>query len=625
MSVRPTTSCSVEGGALPGTRRAAALALLGVFLVAAGTSSEPRGVMPSKHRLVSSEKDWSGQVSAFPLPGTLTASPETTISLRGTSRDRLGDFQVIGSDSGRHPGSFRGHPDGNGVTFQPDESFKPGEVVTVRTHLNMRGGREGRFRFGIARPASIKIGGGGSGRLNPDRLSQFASYQSAPDLQPPKLQVDRSGKDTGDYVFLGPKKETLQNGPMIVDGEGEPVWYQPLRGKREAWDLKVQEYRGEKVLTWWEGTSWLGFGSGELVVLDKTYREVARFKAGNGYSADPHEFTITPNGTALLIAHEPVYWDMSSVGGSGNAPAFDTVVQEVDIASGDVLFEWHSLGAVGLDESYQRIEAKGPAYDYLHPNSVNLDSDGNLLLSGRHTSTVYKIDRATGKIIWRLGGKRSDFEMGERERFGWQHDAQRQRDGTITIFDNGGNMPERKLRDYSRGIVLDLDTDAMKAELVREYRLPDAGMAFTQANVQQLPNGNVCVGWGSLPRFTEFSRDGRVIADGRLPRGVESYRAFCYPWKGEPSGRPAVDADPSGGDEDAVITYASWNGATEVAKWRVLAGPDSDKLKAVTSAPRTGFETPIVADTNAKYIAVRALDDAGKTLGTSEPVRVDSD
>jgi hypothetical protein len=141
-------------------------------------------------------------------------------------------------------------------------------------------------------------------------------------------------------------------------------------------------------------------------------------------NADAHDFLLTPQGTALITIYDVVTADLSSVGGSKNTQVWEGSIQEIDVATGKVIFEWHSLGKVGSDESYWPLpEAPGTAWDYIHINSIAIDDDGNLLLSARHTSTVYKLDRHTGEVIWRLGGKRSDFRFGTDSRFSFQHNA----------------------------------------------------------------------------------------------------------------------------------------------------------------------------------------------------------
>jgi len=308
--------------------------------------------------------------------------------------------------------------------------------------------------------------------------------------------------------------------------------------------------------------------------------------------------------------------DLSSAGGPEDARVLDGIAQEVDIETGEVLFEWHSLDHVGVEESYfnPKPDMKW-AFDYFHINSIDPYPDGYLTISARRTSTVYKVDRTTGEVVWRLGGKKSDFELGPGTRTAWQHDARRHPDGIVTIFDNssvshGGN---------SRGIVVKVDEDAMKATLIGEYTHPDGILAATQGNVQVLPNGNVFLGWGSEPYLSEFSEDGDLLFDASLPPPIESYRAFRFPWKGEPQTGPAILVEPGDGDE--VTVYASWNGATEVATWRVLAGRDPDGMKPIGSVPRKGFETSVTLQTEDPYLAVRAEDGSGEELATSRAVR----
>jgi outer membrane protein assembly factor BamB len=342
-------------------------------------------------------------------------------------------------------------------------------------------------------------------------------------------------------------------------------------------------------------------------MMDESYREVGRVRAANGLQGDHHEFLISPQDTALFTIYHQVPMDLSDMGGPAEATVLDGIAQEVDIETGEVLFEWHSLEHVGLDESYVK------PYDYFHINSIDVDHDSNLLVSSRTTSTVYKIDRQSGEVIWRLGGKKSDFEMGPGTRTAYQHDARRQPDGTITIFDNGNVNDVGQ----SRGIVVELDEEAMKATLVREYTHPDKVLSATQGNVQVLENGNVFVGWGSEPVLSEFDHDGGLLFSAAFPQESESYRAFRLPWEGRPQDDPAIAAE-SG--DNQVTVYASWNGATEIATWQVLAGPSPDRLEEVAFALRKGFETAILVETTEAYVGVRAKDPSGRVLGASKAI-----
>jgi hypothetical protein len=448
---------------------------------------------------------------------------------------------------------------------------------------------------------------------SPARVGQAWSFRSRPDLKPPVLEVTTQAHDTAPgYVFCAPKNGPGEAGPgqdgcLILDDTGQPVWFRPVgREAMDAMDFKLQRYRGREVLTWWEGEH-TGFGQGKYVIADGSYREVARVRAGNGYNGDHHEFLISPQDTALFTIYHKVTMDLSKMGGKAEATVLDGIAQEVDIETGEVLFEWHSLEHVGLDESYAK------PYDYFHINSIDVDPDDNLIVSSRTTWTVYKINRKSGKVIWRLGGKNSDFVMGPGTRTTYQHDARRLPDGTLTVFDNRNENEDEQ----SRAIVLKLDEEAMTAKLVHEYTHPHKVLSATQGNVQVLENGNVFVGWGSEPVFSEFSSDGELLFSASFPAESESYRAFRFPWSGKPYGEPAVAVE-AGPDE--VTLYTSWNGATEVADWEVLAGPGPDRLEPAGSVPRKGFETVIKVNTTEPYVGVRAKDTSGKVLGTAKAV-----
>jgi hypothetical protein len=380
----------------------------------------------------------------------------------------------------------------------------------------------------------------------------------------------------------------------------------------------MQYYKGGPVLTWWEGKVTAGHGVGEYVIFDGSYREIARVRAGNGYRGDLHEFLITPEDTALLVAYAPKRTDLSPIGGPKDGMVWEGIVQEVNIEIGEIIFEWHSLEHVGIEESYiEPPDDPNYLYDYFHINSIDVEPDGNLLLCARNTSGVYKVERDNGKIIWRLGGKKSDFEMGPGTQSSFQHDARRQRDGNITIFDNGAHP---KVHEESRGIVVELDEQKMSAKLVREYTSPKKRLSTSQGNMQLLPNSNVLIGWGSGPYVSEFSHEGELLFEAHFPPEGESYRAFRFPWSGHPTDEPAVAVEQ--GPDDKIKLYASWNGATEIDVWEVLAGPHPGRLEWVGSVPRDGFETPMLVQSFDPYVAVRAKDHFGQVLGISASVKL---
>ena len=448
------------------------------------------------------------------------------------------------------------------------------------------------------------------------------TYHSRPDLKPPLVQIRTAAHTTAPgYIFIAPKMVVAQAGPMIMDNRGEVVWFKPLN-TRGVTDFRVQQYRGKPVLTWWRGkVSNVGVGDGWYVIYDTSYRPIAEVRAGNGLVGDVHEFLITKSNTALFTVYHRLPVDLSSVGGPKEGKIWDGIVQEVDIETGRVLFEWHSYPQVAIGESYApppkaKAGAKAPPFDYFHINSIEVEPNGNFLVSARNTHAVYEIDRKTKKVLWRLGGKKSSFKLGAGVRFAWQHDARRRADGTITIFDNGAAPPVEK---FSRVLVVRADTGTEKATLVRSYHHPRRLLAPFEGNAQFLPNGNIVVGWGAWPYVSELSRSGAVLfdayfGDGKPPgKDADSYRAYRFPWRGRPTDRPVVVVA-------GAAAYASWNGATDVERWQVLAGPAAGQLKPVQSIAKNGFETPIRLAKSAAFYAVKAIGLDGKVLGTSQAV-----
>ena len=527
--------------------------------------------------------------------------------------ENVGAITVVGSASGGHTGILEPDSDDLGASFVPATPFTPGEQVTVTTSLPIAGGHDGSYRFTVSTPVAHSAGPAAPGPSDPQQVETF---HSAPALQVPKLTVSQSSatEAAGD-LFTAPYRGAGQNGPMITDTSGNLVWFDPLPNGLEAFDFRTQTYAGQPVLTWWQGyVTATGQGYGEDEIYDDTYQPVATVTAGNGYQSDLHEFQLTASGTALVTAYQPVQWDTSSMGGSANGVVIDAIMQEIDVATGNVLFEWHSLDHVALTASYAGLSAQ---YDYFHINSIDEDAAGNLLISSRGTHTIYQIDRTTGEIVWQLGGKDSDF-AGTGTTFNSQHNAKWLTPTTLTIFDNGTGVGKDS-EPQSHGLVVALDLSAHTATLVQAYSSPSVPQASSQGNVQTLVGGNVLVGWGAQPFVSEFTPDGTLIFQAGLPSSDQNYRAYLLAWSGHPAAAPAVAATAADG---GTTVYASWNGATGVAAWQVLAGASADALATVNTAPRAGFETQIDAATNAPYVAVRALDRAGNVLATSAAVRV---
>jgi hypothetical protein len=464
----------------------------------------------------------------------------------------------------------------------------------------------GGYRLPDARGAALP-------RVSPPAEHSVRSFVSRPDLRPPVVSIATHGPVSDGYLFLGPFHAPEQQGALIVDDRGEPVWFHRT-GKSAVAALRVSVYRGKPVLTWWEGATNQGLGEGSFVVMDQRYREIARFEAAGGRPSDLHELILTPRGTALVASYDTVPMDLTSAGGPKQGKVVSGIVQELQLPHGRKLFEWNSLDHVRISEAHQAV-AKGP-FDYFHLNSIDVTPDGDLLVSARNTWAVYKIDHGSGSVLWRLGGKRSDFAMAPGTRFAWQHDARWHTPGEVSLFDNGAAP---KVHPQSRGLRIGIDTKRMRARLVRAYTHSPRALAIAIGSMQRLGNGNWLVSWGTAPYFTELAPNGDVRMDGALPEERWTYRTLRFPWVGDPDERPAAAVRKTTGSS---YLHASWNGATEVTAWELHGGKSAGSLARVATAPKRGFETALELPSSARYAAAVALDRRGAKIGQSKTIRI---
>ncbi|MBW4094199.1 MAG: hypothetical protein HIU81_01730 [Acidobacteria bacterium] len=404
----------------------------------------------------------------------------------------------------------------------------------------------------------------------------------------------------------------------ILDSAARPVWMEPSGAG--VMDLRVQTFEGQQVLTYWSGTtSKEGHGSGQGVILDARYRTVATVATGNGLSTDLHEFKLTAAGTALLIAYPTVPADLSAVGGPSKGFMLDCHVQEVNVRTKEVLLDWKASDHIDLSETYATPggalakdgTTEANAFDAYHLNSVDEQPDV-LLVSSRHTHTLYQISRTTGDVQWRMGGKKSDYKIADNAAYAWQHDARRRSATQITVFDN--HFAEGTTG-TSRGLFLAIDETTKSVTLEKE--LADAGHGGNaEGNVQFLPNGNYMVGWGADPSATEFAPDGTAVFEANNI-GNGCYRVYRFPWVGTPDSLPDLAAQK--GDSASMKVFVSWNGATEVSSWRILTGDSASALTQVALVPRRGFETQLAVAV-AAVVQAQALAKDGSVLGTSAAV-----
>lgn len=376
-----------------------------------------------------------------------------------------------------------------------------------------------------------------------------AASADTPTSPPPVTVLTHGNVGKGDF-FVSPfsDQSTYANGPEILDQNGNVVWFKPIPQGQEASDFRTQTYRGRPVLTWWQGTGLGGLAQGTDYIYNDHYQQIATVQAGNGLSADGHEFLITPQNTALILAYTTATADLTSIGGPANQTVIDGVVQEIDIKTGKVLWQWNSADHVPYSQSEQPLPASaGTPWDWFHINAVKLDTDGNLLIDARDTWTAYKVDRHSGQIIWQLGGKasRNNFNIVAApgqvlNKAGvitaWQHDFEAQGNGIYTFFDNESagvantGVDATAELGLSRAVTVKVDPRTHTATLINSFDQPEGLTAPSQGNSQRTADGNTVVGWGSLPYFSEFDPSGHLLYNAQFPTGVNSYRAYLLPW-----------------------------------------------------------------------------------------------
>ncbi len=565
-------------------------------------------------------------LTVSPAPGTPDASPQTQISLLGLAPSRIESVQVTGALSGGHPGRLRAYSGHRGASFVLDRPLTQGERVSVRVRI--RGRAPLSFSFAVAHLAptppvlNIPI-------FQPTKLQHFVSR---PDLLPPKITVLRGPAAPMGDVFITPLPSPVVHpesnnaitihpvgpgGPMIIDPRGRLVWFDQLKPPVYAINFRQQQYAGHKVLTWWQGSvTSSAFGLGAGVIADTRYGTVRTVNTGNGYPADLHDFVLTPSGDALFTIYSPILVHLAGTAPGALSPLLDALVQEVDIRTGLVVWEWHAFGHIPLADSYA-TPALSADYDAFHFNSIQELPANRVLVSARDTSAIYEIDRTSGRILWKLGGKASTFKLGRGARFYFQHDAQLLSGGRVSLFDDEAGPPFEAPQ--SRGLILSLDVRHRTARVARQYHRPGGHtLAQSEGSVQTLPGGNVFVGFGSTEFFSEFSAGGKLLFDAHLPTDDGSYREYTFPWSATPRTRPDVVVHRS--SPTRVSVYVSWNGATTVARWQVLAGAGASSLAPVSTVTKRNFETRIDISSTAGVFRLRALGPGGRVLASSAVV-----
>jgi Arylsulfotransferase (ASST) len=411
----------------------------------------------------------------------------------------------------------------------------PGDVPVSDSGRPARAAMLRRIGAGLMAAAVTALAASACGAATPGAVAACRAPSSGAAGHAPPVTVLTRAADTGTGdIFIAPQGCGV-SGPEIISSTGQVIWFHALPAGEMATDFRTQTYQGRPVLTWFQGSGL----SGTDYIYNDRYQQIAAVRAGNGYLTDFHEFLITPWNTALILADAFGTANLTSIGGPAHQKVFDGIVQEIDIRTGQVLFQWNSAGRVPYRDSHNpRPASAATPWDWFHINAVHLDTDGNLLISSRYTWTAYKVNRHTGKIIWELGGKQSTFTLRAApgqvldragEIFAFQHDPEAIGNGAYTFFDDESDG-SAALLPRSRVVTVKLDLAARVATLVRSVEQPEGLVAPAEGNAQTTRNGDVFVGWGELPYISEFSPSGKLLFNAQLPAGVSTYRAYRLPW-----------------------------------------------------------------------------------------------
>jgi hypothetical protein len=449
------------------------------------------------------------------------------------------------------------------------------------------------------------------------------------------------GLAPGDFLLANtpnvaePGLMTGEGGPMILDNRLSPVWVRGVGSNQAALNLQQETYRGHHVLVWCVLTGRGRTARSRVVVFDRHYRQIAVLEAAAPWVFSLHDASIRGNAIWLTVSRNVPNQDLAPYGGPMEGLVYDVGVQAYDLRTGKLLYTWDALNPGGtpnipLSESLQPAPppglSDGMGWDAYHLNSVQPLPDHRIVISMRNTWAVYLVDTVRNRTIWTLGGKDSTFTIAQRAIFRWQHDARLLSgpgpEKRVTLFNDnccqviarGGLAPPDGPAD---GIVFQLNLRSHTATLEAQYGHTPTLHPVYLGSMQLLPGGNALVGWGSSPYFTEYGSSGRRLLDAAWPGKDESYRAlYTDSWVGTPYYPPRGAARTVG---SRTVVYASWNGATQVARWEVLGGFSAAGLRAVAGGSRTGFETTIALPRSYRVYEVRAIDARGRVLRTSAP------
>ena len=521
-------------------------------------------------------------------------SQSTLIFRPGNGMNRYGpawtsSMKVVGSMSGLHEGRWITADDSRTIIFKPDRGFKPGETVVVSFDLEADGEKmiyTHRFEIAsrivgyrsdyfeqmgsVADDLPIEMDGRNSLMFQSKEKKGVSLAEMYPlPLDFPRMEITVCGNPADGKLFLASIPDRSDTLPvcymMILENNGFPAFFRKARG--QAFDFKKQR---NGLLSYMLRKA----GPDYYYTMDNTYTVVDSYTTQGGYNLDMHDFQIMPNGHVLMIGDDRQIMDLSQIvaGGDTAAVVVGSVIQELD-NSKNLVFQWRTSDFFNITDAV--IDLTRKVVRYSHVNAIEIDHDGNIMISSRNQSEVTKIDRDTGQIIWRMGGNNNEFTLeGDTQWFSCQHDIRRLATGNVTVYNNGNqNNPIE-----SRAVEYALDETNMIATVVWEYRNDPPIYARAMGSARRLPGGNTLIGWGRSPAadVTEVHPDGTIALELTFLNKVNTYRVFRYPWEGV-AAEPCAWADTTGGElrlhftkfgDRDVSSYDVYRGTSPAPGWK---------------------------------------------------------
>jgi hypothetical protein len=529
----------------------------------------------------------------FPMNGSKYVPSNTPIILRPTLPVALPtaskNLIVTGTMTGRHDGTMILSDDNRTLIFTPTDPFESGERVTVS------------LGTGVAAANSVELAPiSFSFEVQDNEQSQSpflehtpANFDAAPlaanrGSLPPRNPIHTLSGDTmlsvvidsnasPGYLFFATfnsqafSTDTGSAGAnrIVLDKNGNTVYLKPALDRID-WDFQPQP-NGLMTFYSMQRDKWYA--------MDSNYIIVDSFRTTSPYTADFHDLELLTHHHALMLSYYPIKpYDLSKYGGSDTATFIGGVIEEIDSLKNPIWIwrSWDPDHYLDTDATYdlpsETLQTPPTPFDAVHENSIQIDTDGNILLSARALDEVSKISRKDGSFIWRLGGKHNQFTfIGDSIHFSHQHAVRRIANGDITLFDNGNynhtaeildtdifppdtniytNPPDTVITPadteigtnliptFARACEYDVDTNDMTAKLVWYYDDDSTIASQAMGYVQRLPDGNTLINWGldqlagsGLPQIavTEVTPDKRITFEMDASNQITIYRAFKFP------------------------------------------------------------------------------------------------